>query len=113
MYKQAVGIPESLRLKLDKSKKPYKALDKMSSSSKVSFDDYRTYKDEDGYYHIYPVACTAKIVYVICPYCKRIHRHGNFSKSPGWRFPHCWEIPKGKDYFIESLESEEPRWMMK
>ncbi len=108
IYKQASNICESLKLKLNKSKKPYKLLDKMSSSDKFSFDDYRTYKDEDGYYHIYPVACTAEIVYIICPYCKHIHRHGNFSKTPGWRMPHCWEISNSvrKDYFIESLESE-------
>ena len=62
IYKQAVNIPESLKLQLSKSQKPYKALDKMSSSTKVGFDDYRTCKDEDGYYHVYPVACTPKIV---------------------------------------------------
>lgn len=49
--------------------------------------DKRSYQ-ADGTRYVHPIAISAEgySVDIICPYCGKIHRHGN---APGHRVSHC------------------------
>jgi len=60
----------------------------------------------DGIWHIYPIATSRRQVYIICPYCGEIHRHGRDTDIytdiyEGYRVPHCH--PDAPNYKILRL----------
>lgn len=43
------------------------------------------------FWEVYPLATTPTNVYIVCPYCKMIHIHGNKAGDyEGCRTPHCF-----------------------
>lgn len=69
----------------------------------VDLDDLETYmqgkvkkvRDKrneliDGVWNVHPVMLTDSQIYIVCPFCGEIHRHGNgSSKYDGGRTAHC------------------------
>ena len=109
-YKQSYNMPEALKMRLAKSSNPVRLLEKLSRCKTLDFKFYDcgTYKDAEGYYHVFPIVETKENVYVACPYCGKIHVHGNVSVINGWRLPHCRNSRTGnaKSYFIEALKEK-------
>lgn len=69
--------------------------------------DHRSFMDSDGYWNIYPIAIDSFHVYIVCPYCQRIHIHGNDKGHyEGHRCPHCFT--KAKNYKILKIPKEKP-----
>ena len=57
------------------------------------------------FWEVYPLATTPTNVYIVCPYCKMIHIHGNKAGDyEGFRRPHCKDFGgNNPDYYIEKL----------
>ena len=57
------------------------------------------------FWEVYPLATTPTNVYIVCPYCKMIHIHGNrVGDYEGLRRPHCKDFGgSNPDYYIEKL----------
>ena len=57
------------------------------------------------FWEVYPLATTPTNVYIVCPYCKMIHIHGNrVGDYEGFRCPHCKDFGgSNPDYYIEKL----------
>ena len=55
------------------------------------YKDKRSFQDEDGEWHVYPIATSRRQVYIVCPYCGCIHVHGNppIHGYAGHRGSHC------------------------
>lgn len=65
--------------------------------------DPRSFQDEEGEWHIYPIAINKIQVVIVCPYCQHVHFHG---KGDGYRRPHCALVKDGwKDYYLVSTRS--------
>ena len=55
------------------------------------YKDVRSFQDEEGEWHVYPIATSRTQVYIVCPHCGCIHVHGN-SLAHGYighRGSHC------------------------
>ena len=54
------------------------------------------------YWELSPIATSPKHVYIVCPYCKMIHLHGNKAGDyEGFRRPHCKDFGgNNPDYYI-------------
>ena len=64
--------------------------------------DSRTTLNQEGSYSVRPIAESNTQYYIICPYCKQIHVHGNSNSSGclGYRIPHCNGVNNYKEYEI-------------
>lgn len=52
--------------------------------------DGRSFASPPGHWHVYPVAQDKTRVYIVCPYCGRIHIHGaGGGDYEGHRVEHC------------------------
>lgn len=55
--------------------------------------DYRSFLDSEGHWNIYPIAIDNYHVYIVCPFCQKIHIHGNNKGHyEGPRCPHCFPV---------------------
>lgn len=61
---------------------------------------------EDGFCQVYPIAIDRHQVYIVCPWCREIHVHGNdHGRYNGHRSPHCKNyVPRNPGYVIRELE---------
>ena len=70
--------------------------------------DGRSFKDDEGYWHVYPIGFSDCQVYIICPHCGEIHMHGKHGKTigdyEGWRVAHCITRIALDGYVIERLK---------
>lgn len=64
--------------------------------------DKRSFIDDEGHWHIKPLAMFPGSVLIVCPYCGYVHRHGRdkVGKEVGWRGVHCDSVTTQKDYYI-------------
>lgn len=54
------------------------------------------------FWEVYPIATTPTQVYIVCPFCKTIHVHGNVAWNyEGYREPHCHGLHDDGYYFIK------------
>lgn len=55
------------------------------------YKDERSFQDEEGKWHVYPIATSRTRVYIVCPHCGCIHVHGNSLTYEyiGHRKSHC------------------------
>lgn len=57
--------------------------------------DNRSFKDNEGYWQVYPIGFDESHVFIVCPNCGEIHSHGRGKKPDyqygGHRAPHCTE----------------------
>ena len=54
------------------------------------------------FWEVYPIATTPTQVYIVCPFCKTIHVHGNVAGDyEGYREPHCHGLHGDGYYFIK------------
>ena len=52
--------------------------------------DHRSYIDDEGFWHVYPIGFATQVVYIVCPYCGMIHTHGaDGNDYEGHRIEHC------------------------
>jgi hypothetical protein len=59
-------------------------------------------------YYVYPIALTDVHVFIICPYCHKIHFHGNPGGNyAGHRVSHCIDGNINNGYVICKLDSGE------
>ena len=67
--------------------------------------DKRSFMDNEGYWHVYPIGFNKSQVCVVCPSCGKVHLHGRGEKPDGkyegHRATHC----SGNGYIIERLNS--------
>lgn len=49
------------------------------------------------FWEVYPIATTPTQVYIVCPFCKTVHVHGNHD---GFREPHCYGLHGDGYYYI-------------
>lgn len=86
--------------------KPYIKIN--GTRGKWKFTDTRTFKDNKGYYHVYPFGFTERQVYIVCPLCGETHFHGigTDNNYQGHRVKHCREelIERPGEYIIEKLD---------
>lgn len=56
-------------------------------NNKTMTRDTRSYQ-KDGMWYVHPIGVSAEgnSIDILCPYCGKIHRHGN---APGHRASHC------------------------
>lgn len=65
--------------------------------------DHRSFVDAEGYWNIYPIAIDNHHVYIVCPYCQKVHIHGNSKgQYEGPRCPHCF-LTQANDYNILNM----------
>jgi len=43
--------------------------------------DKRSFQDEEGLWHVFPIAVSKSRVFIVCPLCECVHVHGNDSIS--------------------------------
>ena len=79
------------------------------------FTDSRSYSIKVPPYthhHIFPIAITTESLFIVCPYCKKIHSHGSVALG-GHRTSHCTVWGPDTGYFIdipkELYEKEEDK----
>jgi hypothetical protein len=61
-------------------------------------------EEKDGVLIVHPISVTRNQVYIVCPYCHKIHVHGRNKKAIGeeygYRRPHCSPTIDKPDYYI-------------
>lgn len=58
---------------------------------KIFAVDHRSFVDAEGYWNVYPIAIDNYHVYIVCPWCQKVHIHGNDRGCyEGHRASHCW-----------------------
>ncbi len=75
---------------------------------KVLVRDSRSFQEE-GMWHVYPIALTNSQVYIVCPYCGEVHVHGNSEGCyEGHRTAHCFKQQEETNtgYFIEKISEK-------
>ncbi len=61
--------------------------------------DPRSFVDAEGYWNVYPIAIDRHHVYIVCPWCREIHNHGNDNGDyEGHRVSHCSEECEDHDH---------------
>lgn len=79
--------------------------------------DKRSYIGEDGEWHVYPIAYektgnTDKL-YVMCPYCGKIHNHNCDLNYTGKQYSYCDVHVRNDGYVIEHFPIEYAKVAMK
>lgn len=69
--------------------------------------DPRSFVDSEGYWNVFPIAIDCYHVYIVCPWCREVHGHGNDNGNyEGHRAAHCkkYEHHKHPGYVIREHE---------
>lgn len=57
---------------------------------KILAVDPRSFVDAEGYWNVFPIAIDQHHVYIVCPWCREVHTHGNHNgEYEGHRASHC------------------------
>ena len=54
---------------------------------RLHITDHRSYQDENGVWHVFPLFYAGKLAFVACPHCGNLHAHG---WMPGNATPDCF-----------------------
>lgn len=69
--------------------------------------DFRTFVDAEGFWNVYPIAVDRHHVYIICPWFREVHTHGNDNGNyEGHRAAHCKSCERHKHpgYVIQNFK---------